>query len=299
MKLNKINLIIIVIFLFFISFIYADNYIYIEDEYNYTCSGSWYLDGDCAFAHDGNWSSVASCDWECEIIHTQINVNRMEVNLLQLKSYSYSEINYVNITIPTDCISENGTVIIRHYLQRVPPHASGENSHYCWNYLNGQWLQLRFYLNSNMVEDGFFLVNPLNSCVSDWSCNSFGTCGMNNISQCMNVVDLNTCGFSFSGDLSDYNTDCEYVDCGACGLCKKCSGTQCVNQNYGEDLKNECNTYCNGKGSCNVSDDNKIDTTWMMALIKLLHWGWILLPLIAVVILIFWLWNNWLHHIYK
>jgi hypothetical protein len=52
-------------------------------------------------------------------------------------------------------------------------------------------------------------------CVPDWNCSAFAECSIN-ISECINVTDLNMCGEEFSGNLSLYNEPC---NCTAAWVC--------------------------------------------------------------------------------
>lgn len=55
-------------------------------------------------------------------------------------------------------------------------------------------------------EEGY---NPITEpCIADWQCTSYGVC-QNLVQECINVTDINDCGFSFNGNLSDYNRACK------------------------------------------------------------------------------------------
>jgi hypothetical protein len=45
-------------------------------------------------------------------------------------------------------------------------------------------------------------------CIPDWNCTSYGDC-TDDLQECLNVTDLNTCGEPFEGLLSDYDEACE------------------------------------------------------------------------------------------
>ena len=49
------------------------------------------------------------------------------------------------------------------------------------------------------------------NCTPNWTCDNYDTCNINNTLPCLSVVDLNTCGESFTGNLSDYDEVCVYV----------------------------------------------------------------------------------------
>jgi len=48
-------------------------------------------------------------------------------------------------------------------------------------------------------------------CVSNWTCDTFASCNTSNILPCTSVADLNFCGESFTGNLTDYDDVCIYV----------------------------------------------------------------------------------------
>jgi len=70
-------------------------------------------------------------------------------------------------------------------------------------------------------------------CSPDWFCSSYASCNIYNVSACLGVTDLNTCGQTFNGTLSTYNTVCVYNctpdwSCNNYGVCQTGNNSQCL-----------------------------------------------------------------------
>jgi len=57
------------------------------------------------------------------------------------------------------------------------------------------------------ITDGGYYFN----CTPNWTCDTFGSCNSSNILPCTSVADLNFCGESFTGNITDYDDACIYV----------------------------------------------------------------------------------------
>ena len=165
-KMKTKNFLFVFLFILFIGIVSAtcSDYSYREDANSNVCDGSFSsLTDTCVEAHDGNWESSVSCyiGGNCNIYDTYENLTKFqEGNIFQIKRYDVNnggDYTY-NISFPNDCIAENGTANIKHYLYHTG--GDGENFHYCWNFTSNDWLLIADGTGTQrpiMFEDAFFV----------------------------------------------------------------------------------------------------------------------------------------------
>lgn len=100
----------------------------------------------------------------------------------------------------------------------------------------------QLYFNTEGITYNNFTVN----CTENWTCNSYDTCNINNITECLSVIDNNMCGNLFIGNLSTYDNSCIY--------------TPPCTPNWTCDAYNNCNinniTECTGVADINMCGQN-------------------------------------------
>jgi surface protein len=78
-----------------------------------------------------------------------------------------------------------------------------------WVISGNNWTATTNY-TINVTEHAIICQEAPIPCVEDWACNSLGVCNINNTESCLNIIDNNGCGTTFSGTISDYDSICVY-----------------------------------------------------------------------------------------
>ena len=164
--MNKIKLFLfysLISFLLFTGIVSAScsDYSYRENADSNVCEGSFAI--ACENFYDGNWGTISSCSLgnDCNVYDTYQNLTKFEEgNIYQLGRYDVNNGgDYIyNISFPNDCIAENGTATIKHYLPHMG--GDGENFHYCWNFTNDNWTLIADGTGTQrsiIIEDAFFV----------------------------------------------------------------------------------------------------------------------------------------------
>lgn len=87
------------------------------------------------------------------------------------------------------------------------------------------------------------------ACTPNWQCNGYGSCNTTDTEDCNSVMDLNTCAIPYTGNFTEFTTNCNY--------CTSTYSTQTGNciaglQNVGYTYTNNCCAQTSLPSDCNI-----------------------------------------------
>ena len=181
----------------------TDNVTY-DFEYTDDDGANWYIStsGDYDYQLYGGWPTYPGWGTYTTLM---FKTEDFPIGIIKLRIRAFDGFNYSNwvesdniTNHPSNwsCIAYNESVcILDNYKCLMATDLNGYRGNMTW-----EW------------NDPIFLANlqnktPCENCTPNWNCSSFGSC-VANVSECLAVEDLNTCGDEFDGNLSDYNEAC-------------------------------------------------------------------------------------------
>lgn len=79
-----------------------------------------------------------------------------------------------------------------------------------WQTSGNNWTATTNY-TINVTENSTTCQETPIPCVSNWTCDAYGICNSSNILPCTEMADLNMCGTNFTGNITNYDTNCTYI----------------------------------------------------------------------------------------
>jgi len=167
--------------------------------------------------YDSNYLTYSVCDVVNIYCYMYENYtkpyNYLNVSSLQFKVGSQSSGSvFINISVPLGCADYGNDVAFKFESEQVNYEGDGTNQFklYCYNLTGWNRIYDVSSQKNRYYESGMFF--GLSDCSPDWSCNGYDSCMTNDTQNCNSVVDNNTCGFSYSGDYSEFTSQsCSYT----------------------------------------------------------------------------------------
>lgn len=119
------------------------------------------------------------------------------------------ELEFINITI----YDQNDVL----YYTNITTSFGDPTTHeFDWSFVangsdNGVWDMYIFGNDTSSNENELYLSFTVDNCIPNWVCSGYGTCNISDLSDCIGATDSNTCGLSYTGDLSEFPPQaCDY-----------------------------------------------------------------------------------------
>jgi len=175
---------------------------------SYVCSAGWKVSpSDCLASIDGNWATAGD-----SFSTANYQVNYSIPSNVTTAYWQFGKNGVVsNTSIPSACFI-NGTIKVKAYVGTGTGGLYGAEF-FCLNSTGWNQLFKDNTYNHGIVEEGIWWQGL--ACVPDWQCSAFTAC-INYQKNCTAVTDLNSCGQSFNGTLSTYNTACGQTNATEC-----------------------------------------------------------------------------------
>jgi len=170
-----------------------------------------------------------------------------------LGNITNEELEFINITI----FDQNDDL----YYTNVTTSFGDPTTHlFDWSFVtngsdNGVWDMYIYGNDTSSNENELHLSFTVDNCIPNWACGDYGVCNESDLSVCNDSTDLNSCGLSYTGDLSEFSDQvCDYC---SPTLILHTNATECVDDwqlRLRED--NTFETCCNVTGFASDCGDD-------------------------------------------